>query len=310
MYAINNNPEYFLMIVREKSISKAAKKLYISQPYLSQHILKLEKNMDVKLFDRTKTPLKVTEAGKVYYNYLEKRQLLARKLEGEFDGLHLQRANTLNLGLGNWRASTALPDLLPHFIKLHPKVRIVVHEHPINEMHQLIEQNVIDFAMMNLAVQTPDYITTEIIKYEKFLLTANCNNLRTQKLMALKKQGRKIDINILEKDCFILLKRGVVCADLVANYFDKKNFCPNNCIITTDNTTAANMVAANLGFCFLPETGVRQSLKNKDLVSFDLHSEDLIVPLGVVYKKNSFLSPIAREFVDIAKKYYSEKVDI
>ena len=309
-HMINNNPEYLLMVAREKNISKAAKKLYISQPYLSQYLLKLEKEMDVKLFDRSKTPLELTEAGKIYSNYLESRKLLDQKLKCELAGLHLQRVNTLNLGFGNWRASTVLPDLLPHFIKLYPKVHIVLHEHPINELYQLIEQDAIDFAIMNLGSTSPNNITREIINYERFLLAANRKNPLTKKLMAQKKQFNNVDLEIVENELFILLKPGLVCSNLIANYLDKKKFCPNNFIVTTDNTTAENMVAANLGFCFLPEECARQSLKNKDLVFFDLQSEDLIAPLGVVYKKNSFLSPISREFIDIAINYYSTKVDI
>lgn len=53
---INRNPEYFLTIAREKSISRAAEKLYISQSSLSQYIAKLEDALEVKLFDRSGTP--------------------------------------------------------------------------------------------------------------------------------------------------------------------------------------------------------------------------------------------------------------
>ena len=65
------NPEYFITTVREGSISKAAEKLYLSQPYLSQCIARTEKELGVKLFDRSHMPLKLTEAGKIYMRYLE-----------------------------------------------------------------------------------------------------------------------------------------------------------------------------------------------------------------------------------------------
>ena len=50
------NPEYFLAIVKERSISKAADRLYLSQPYLSQYLAKLESNLGVTLLDRSHTP--------------------------------------------------------------------------------------------------------------------------------------------------------------------------------------------------------------------------------------------------------------
>mgnify|MGYP000155395483 CR=1 FL=1 len=67
---MNNHPEYFIMIAQTKNLSAAAARLYVSQPYLSQYLIRLEKEFNVKLFDRT-TPLRLTKAGEIYYNYLQ-----------------------------------------------------------------------------------------------------------------------------------------------------------------------------------------------------------------------------------------------
>ena len=71
MTVVNKNPEYFLTIASERSVSKAAEKLYVSQSYLSQHIAKLEQQLSVKLFNRNKNPIEITEAGRIYASYLE-----------------------------------------------------------------------------------------------------------------------------------------------------------------------------------------------------------------------------------------------
>ena len=57
---VNRNPEYFLMIAQECSICHAAEKLYISQSSLSQHLAKLEAGLEVKLFDRSTNPIRLT----------------------------------------------------------------------------------------------------------------------------------------------------------------------------------------------------------------------------------------------------------
>lgn len=66
------NPEYFLTIVKERSISRAADRLYLSQPYLSQYLAKLEANLGVTLLDRSHTPLQLTAAGELFHAYLER----------------------------------------------------------------------------------------------------------------------------------------------------------------------------------------------------------------------------------------------
>ena len=80
----DRNPEYFLAIASEKSISKAAERLHISQPYLSQYVIHLEKEFGVCLLDRTKSPLALTAAGKVYANYLEDSSQLYEQLLQDF----------------------------------------------------------------------------------------------------------------------------------------------------------------------------------------------------------------------------------
>ena len=77
------NPEYFLAIVKERSISKAADRLYLSQPYLSQYLAKLESNLGVTLLDRSHTPLRLTPAGELFYAYLERQDYLDRQLESD-----------------------------------------------------------------------------------------------------------------------------------------------------------------------------------------------------------------------------------
>ena len=89
MAIVNKNPEYFLTIAKEGNISKAAEILYVSQSYLSQYISKLESSFDVKLFDRSKVPIELTEAGRIYYNYLQASNQLYSKLTSDFDALTL-----------------------------------------------------------------------------------------------------------------------------------------------------------------------------------------------------------------------------
>ena len=92
------NPEYFLAIVKERSISKAADRLYLSQPYLSQYLAKLESNLGVTLLDRSHTPLRLTPAGELFYAYLERQDYLDRQLESDLRTLQSQKPQQLHIG--------------------------------------------------------------------------------------------------------------------------------------------------------------------------------------------------------------------
>ena len=157
---INRNPEYFLTIAREKSISRAAEKLYISQSSLSQYIAKLEDALEVKLFDRSRNPIQLTEAGRIYQSYLESNDHLYQKLQSDLCSLNSNRSQELNIGLGTWRGSLLLPEILPDFLAQHPQAQVTLFEFPVSELATLtinehaklerVEVDEVDTSRLNL----------------------------------------------------------------------------------------------------------------------------------------------------------------
>lgn len=302
---MNKNPEYFKMIVQEGSITKAAEKMFVSQPYLSQYITKLEKELDIKLLNRNKTPLELTEAGKIYYAYLRNSQQLNKKLILELDSLNYQRSITLNLGFSPWRGSTLLPDILPIFSKRYPKVQLQLNEHPSNELQNLLKNNKIDLAIVNSSLDVDNDINKEIICYEKIKLVSNKNNEKTQLIKEAVAQKKENPLEIIENERFVLLKKGLLISDAVHDYFDNMKIVPKNTIYTTNNTTALNLVSVNMGFGFIVVSSGFINNISENLEFIDLNSEDLTVPLVALYRKDDFLSAAARDFIDITKEHYN-----
>ena len=303
---VNRNPEYFLTIAAEGSFSKAADKLYISQPYLSQHVLKLEEEFGVKLLDRRKTPLALTEAGRVYANYLESEKQLREKLLFDFSELIRSQEQTLRLALSSWRAGVLLPDILPAYSERCPQVHLELLERPTNELYRLVSDGEADLAVMNTSFDVPETVTMETILHERILLVGNRRSETAQTLLAQQQRGEKPDLRLLENERVILLRPGIFLARRVANFLDKEQITLHNVIYGTNAATALNLTAQNYGFCFLNETGIRSAPNRDELLFFDLGSPDLIHPLCVLYKKNSYLRPIARTFIDVTAQFYAE----
>ena len=92
---------------------------------------------------------------------------------------------------------------------------------------------------------------------------------------------------------------------LLHNTFSVHNVEPQNILVTTNNTTAINLVAENMGFAFLQESGISRTPYLDRLACFTIGEPPLTCPMAVVYKKNGFLSPAARTFIDLIKEYYS-----
>ena len=91
---------------------------------------------------------------------------------------------------------------------------------------------------------------------------------------------------------------------LLYNAFSSHNLEPRDILITTNNTTAINLAAEKMGVIFLFETGLLRASYVDKLAFFTIGEPPITANLTVVYKKNAFLSPAARTFIDLIKKQY------
>lgn len=122
-----NNPEelqHFLdVLLKESNFTRAAKELYISQPYLTQLIGRIEKKLGTKIINRDERPYTLTPAGLIYYQYLENvsynKQQLGRKLEAY---THPDQ-QIIKIGILESLGTYLLPEILPQFCKKTPTSR-------------------------------------------------------------------------------------------------------------------------------------------------------------------------------------------
>lgn len=299
------NPEYFLTIVKERSISKAADRLYLSQPYLSQYLAKLESTLGVALLDRSHSPLSLTPAGEVFHAYLERQGYLDRQLVSDLRDLKDKKRPTLHIGVSPWRGSTLLPDVLPLFAKDYPDVQVVLHEVPVPKLVDLAAGSVIDFCIMHIPTDLSE-LTYELVMQERIFLLSHRDHPLVQGMHSSHDAPLHFpDLRLLEKERLIMLPPDWRLSKLLHNTFSVHNVEPQNILVTTNNTTAINLVAENQGFAFLQESGISRTPYLDRLSCFTIGDPVLTCPMAVVYKKNGFLSPAARSFIDLIRQQYS-----
>ncbi|GAB5405846.1 MAG: transcriptional activator NhaR [Aureliella sp.] len=119
---------YFWMIAKEGSITAAAEKLHLAQPTLSAQIQKLEKAMDVKLFERAGRGLVLTEVGQTVFRYADEIFTLGRELTDTLKGRTPQDALRLVVGVPDVVPKLIVYRLLKPALQLEDRVRIVCYE--------------------------------------------------------------------------------------------------------------------------------------------------------------------------------------
>ena len=301
---IDKYSTYFLTIYNEKSISKAARKLYITQPSLSQYLIRLEDNLGIKLFERKKNSLEITKEGEIYKDYILKQRLLYDKFCSEIEEYTYLKTSTIKFGIGTWRGSQILPELIEMILKKNKdKLKFKLFEYPVSELTIKLNNGVFDFCLMNaFANNVDDDLICEVINYEKIYLIVSKKLIKTLGTEEITLE------NLTRNAPFISLNENLSVGKAVNNFINKNNMLTNKFISTTNNQTLIELVKKGLGYSFLIETGI-YNLKDDDIIVYDLDSKDLIIPLSIIYKKNSYISSAETRFIKEITKFYDDRIN-
>lgn len=128
--------EYIIVIAQEKNLSKAAERLYVSQPALSRFLLKLETQAGLPLFERKRRQLVPTLAGELYLDTAQKMLQLDQDLERQLKKLRECTHGKLTIGITPGRGHTVLPRVLPDFQEKYPDYELTILEEDVQTLEQ------------------------------------------------------------------------------------------------------------------------------------------------------------------------------
>lgn len=138
--------EYILAIIEEQSFTRAAKRLFISQPTLTQYVNKLEAELGVRLFHRSKSPVTLTEAGVYYLNSMRRIYVEEQRLYNQMQYFQETR-KVFRIGMSTLRAKMWLPLILPEFSRNHPEVSIQCTHSGDSTLEEIVQQGKVDVAL-------------------------------------------------------------------------------------------------------------------------------------------------------------------
>lgn len=143
---------YAVELAKDGNVSQTAQRLGISQPALSKHILALEKELGVKLFDRSTNPMRLTAAGEHFVReaqeQLYREEQMLRSLEAYKSG----ESGRLVIGISPFRSQYMIPDVLRRVREEYPDVEVVLCEPASDQLRLEAAEGKYDFAVVNLPV--------------------------------------------------------------------------------------------------------------------------------------------------------------
>jgi DNA-binding transcriptional LysR family regulator len=154
---------FFMAVAEERHFGRAAERMYIAQPALSQHIRRLERELEVQLFDRSARHVRLTPAGEAFLN-------VARRMSRQVDEATVAarqaqagEAGTLNLGVHLPVAAPVLSVLLRHWGRLRPAVRPRLTSGRAAELVDLVRRRELDVALVDGPVTDRGLISTPVL---------------------------------------------------------------------------------------------------------------------------------------------------
>ena len=304
--------KYVLTIVEEKSFSKAAKKLYIAQPSLSQFILRLEKSLGAPLFDRSKKPLSLTEEGEMYVDYATRILGMSDEMRRSFKDRSTIGKGRISLGVPLFRGVYLLPLLLPFFRKNHPNIEITLMEGDTNYLERMLLDGAIDICVMSLPIRARG-IRYETVFDERILLAVPSGREESIKARRYKNAMFPVaDIASLQNEDFILTNSGSRLRSIVESICLDRGINPRVVLETESLDTAQSLVGMGHEFTFVPEMYIRTAGDRPCPAYFSLQSPDCVWPMVVACKEGGHMSRLAKalfeETLEFGARYLREAI--
>ena len=248
------NLEYFLVAAEELNFTKAAKKLFISQQSLSNHISNMEKEFDVILFNRT-TPLTLTYAGQALK--AKARQMLELRDETyrELSDIKDFSVGQLTLGLSHTRGRVILPEILPVFKERYPNIDLKLVEGNSSELADDLLHGNIDLIIDMLPFKVENVETVPICEEEILLAVPDSVLEHTfpGRLKEIKKQlSEHTDLKLLANCPFLLINKGNRVRTIADEMFEEAQITPNIVLETENIQTVLALAEKGMGITFYP----------------------------------------------------------
>ena len=308
---------YVLAVAECRSISKAAEKLYVTQPSLSQFIGSLEKQLGIQLFDRSVTPLCLTDAGRLYTDWARKLLAMEESMNNALSDMMGLEAGSVRIGASSFRVRCLLARSIAAFHAKYPKLQLVIHEADMKQLRDMLSAGEIDFAIGSGEFDAKQF-HVETLAEERLYLAASPANPICERLPEPLTaaditeaslhflQQKPIDLSAVENEPFVAANAGEYDRAVLNAACRACGFTPQiSCCVQTIETVFS-FVCANMGIALLPDSLIYYGNFQTHPNYYPLPEDIAVNPISLISRKNAYLPKAAsayalllRQLVDV-----------
>lgn len=291
----------FIAVVECQSFTKAAQKLYLSQPSISTHIQKLEEELHSRLIIRTTKSIEVTPRGLELYE-------CACEIVNRWDGLlrhwDRQAGQIIRLGASTIPSAYILPELLPAYGKEHPGTYFSIHQSNSQDIINRLLRG--DFDIGLIGMESTEASLSCVPFYEDRMVIITPVN---DDFLSLS-QHEPFPLELLTRTPVILREKHSGSRKSADRFLESLGICEENLLAAArinDQEAIKNLVAQGLGISILSERAARNFVNEKRVLVFQLPETAARRSLYLIYPKHYMLSRSLQGFMDYILRFYSKK---
>jgi LysR family transcriptional regulator, hydrogen peroxide-inducible genes activator len=294
--------QYAIQIAADKNFSRAAEKLHIAQPSLSQQLSKLEKEIGVLLFHRNTNAVELTHAGALFIEKAQKVIDMMEQIKQEMDDISHTRKGRLIIGSLPITGAHILPLVLPEFQQRFPEIEIVLVEDSSSRLEQLTATGQTDLTLLTLPLQEEALSYQTLIEEQIWLALPPQHPLTERKTEA-------VDIGQLEQEPFIVLKKGQGFRKITLDLCGQAGFSPRIVFESSNIETVQSLVAAGMGIAFVPAM-VARGHWSQITPEYAQLAGNPTRTLVISHRKGRYLSKAAEAFIHTMKDVLQKQTDV
>ena len=303
--------EYVYAVYEEGSFSKAAARLYISQPSLSASVKRIEEKIGYPLFDRNTKPVRLTECGEHYIAAVEKIMEQEREFRDfltDWAGLNTGR---LTLGGSNMFLSWVLAEMIRDYSARYPLVEIDLVEENVTELMQMLHSGQIDVLIENKQLDRKEF-DAAIYRAEHLLLAVPRRFEINDRLTAFRLDVDRIrDGSYLEEDVpavplapfaeepFLMQKPENDTRQRADRILGRAKIRPKVLFEVDQQMTAYNITCAGLGVSFVSDTLISRMPSPENAIYYKLPGKDCSRNIWFYWKHGRYMPRAVKAFLEM-----------
>lgn len=280
----------FKVVCEEESITKAAEKLFMTQPAVSNAISELEDHLKVCLFDRISRRIYLNETGKLFLKKVITLLELYEDLEKNVK--ELEENATIRIGSSITIANFILPKSIVEFETMYKNTPTKVIVGNAGKIEEKLEHNEIDLALIEGVIYNEELIKIPFSSYPLVMICSPKHKFAQQGL---------IDINQVIQERLLLREKGSAIRDVFDSALLLHNVSVNPNWTSTNSQALIQAVKQNLGISVLPKILVAEEIASGQLVEIKVKDFELVNMNHIVFHKDKFQKTSFKALVEIIK---------